>query len=68
MELALDLLPGLGFLKWSWVMEQLPNTPKLQTLIIDEVFNVKFCTFFLRFYLYILYKNKNINYRVSLSG
>ncbi|MCH95538.1 F-box/RNI/FBD-like domain protein [Trifolium medium] len=35
-ELALDFLPRLGFFKWNWVMNLLPKSPKLQTLIIDE--------------------------------
>ncbi|WJX35638.1 Zinc finger FYVE domain-containing protein 26 [Trifolium repens] len=37
LELAFDLLPSRGFVKWSWLMNQLPKTPKLQTLIIHEV-------------------------------
>ncbi|WJX54008.1 hypothetical protein P8452_39940 [Trifolium repens] len=37
MELALDIKPVLGLLKWSWVMKMLQKSPKLQTLIIHEV-------------------------------
>jgi len=40
MELIFDPMPALGKLKWSWLIKLLGNFPKLQTLIIDEVFIV----------------------------
>jgi hypothetical protein len=70
MELALDIKPVLGLLKWSWVMKMLQKSPKLQTLIIHEVFMLIFVLLFFFFsgYTFIYYKkNKKINC-VSLSG
>jgi hypothetical protein len=39
LELTLDFAARFGYYKWSWLTDLLPYFPKLQTLIIDEVFN-----------------------------
>jgi hypothetical protein len=49
LELTLDIdheRLGLGTFKWRWLNILLSHFPKLQTLIIHEVFNVKFCHVF----------------------
>jgi len=58
LELSFDFVYPFGSLKWSTLIKLLGNFPKLQTLIIHEVFfllNIKHfhCPLFFRFYFYI---------------
>ncbi|CAJ2643419.1 unnamed protein product [Trifolium pratense] len=45
MELIFDCIYPAASFKWNWLIELLQKSPKLQTLIIDEVFNIRHCLF-----------------------
>ena len=70
LELALDFPPSIGKLKWSWLKILLSYFPKLQTLVIDEVFNVSFCPVFfysvLLFYIFYIFRNISIVYHCQV--
>jgi hypothetical protein len=55
LELTLNFMPNYGMLKWSWLIKLLQNFPLLQTLIIDEVSNFKFCHVFCFFFSFLLF-------------